>query len=421
MSNNHSLKPSLVGNLMEVYDMSIYGYLAPFIALNFFPHDNPTTAMIQTFTVFFIGFLARPLGAILFGHIGDAYGRKNALIVSIILIALATTLMGILPTHHSVGAWAAYFLIVCRVFQGFSVGGEYLGSNIYYVEHVADKKRGFSSGLIQNSGIAGTLTAAFTCWLVTLLASHSQITAYAWRIPFLIAIVGGGVGLYIRWRAQEPKIFTEQRAQMPDNYKPFIETMKHQKRNLLLILGLIWLGLVSSYLGVVYMTTYMKVVLHYSLHTALTINTLSVISLLFWMPFAGYLSDKFGRKRIMALGAIGMFVFVVPYYALLGTHNFTIALLAQLAFLAPLALYNSVAVTVIIEMIPTHVRFSTTNIGYNLGAAIFGGSTPLIASWLVHLTHDQYAPAYYLMAVCVLTMGVLFFVVETSKTSLASH
>lgn len=399
--------------------MSIYGYLAPFIAMSFFPLERTSTALIKTFGVFFIGFLARPLGALLFGHIGDRRGRKNALVFSIVLMALATCFIGLLPTYTQAGPYAATLLIVMRLFQGFSVGGEYLGSSIFLVEHAPKGYRGFFGGLAMTSGTIGMVLAVLVCWLLTYYLSHFAIQSYGWRIPFLLAAVGGLIGLIVRLHATETQIFVDNKRKYNRMREhPLLQTFRQHKKALLLIICLTWLGVVATYLVMVYMTTYMTSLLHYHMHTVFTINIISVASLLIWVPVAGWLSDRYGRKKIMLTGAVGLIVLIVPYYLILSYHNSVLALFAQLLLTIPLGLYTGVTPTVIVELVPTAIRFSAATLGYNLGAALFGGTAPLLSMWLIHVTGSLLSPGLYLVITGLVTLLVVFNLIETSKIDL---
>ncbi|MDF1760193.1 MAG: MFS transporter [Coxiellaceae bacterium] len=409
---------AVVGNIIEVYDMSIYGYLAAFIAINFFPQHNTMVGLVNTFAVFFLGFLARPLGSILFGYIGDRRGRKAALVLSVLLMAGATCAMGLLPTYHSIGGTAAILLIILRLLQGFSVGGEYLGSSIFLVEHAPEKRRGLFGGFAMLSGNAGMLVAAATAWAVTYFVPHQAIIDYGWRIPFIGAIIGGAAGLWLRLRASETKAFQEVQRHNTRLSHPLVESFVYFRRALISIVGLTWLGVVATYLLVVFMPTYMSSVLHYGFHEAITINLLSVVSLLIWIPIAGMLSDRFGRRIMMAIGGLGLMIGIVPYYSLLMMNNYWIALAAQCGIMIPLGVYCGVTPTCIVEMVPPHVRFSATTFAYNIGAAIFGGTTPLIAIWLIHKTGFPLSPGYYLIFCGLFSLAAIYRMDETAKSKL---
>lgn len=414
-----NVSAGLVGNIIEVYDMSIYGYLAPFIAMNFFPLEKTSMALLKTFAVFFIGFLARPLGSLMFGHIGDRRGRKIALIFSIVLMALATCFIGLLPTFTQAGTYAATLLIVMRLFQGFSVGGEYLGSSIFLVEHAPKNQRGLFGGLAMTSGSVGMLFAVLVCWVLTYCMSHYAIQDFGWRIPFLLAAFGGLAGLLVRVRAQETQVFVQSQKHFNSlREHPLKQTFRHHKKALMLIICLTWLGVVATYLTMVYMTTYLTSLLHYRMHTAFTINIISVVWFLMWVPVAGWLSDRWGRKIVMLIGAAGMVVLIIPYYLLQGLDSVTLVFIAQMVIVIPLGLYCGVTPTVIVELVPTPVRFSAATLGYNVGAALFGGTTPLLAMWLVHITGSMLSPGLYLVVVGLLTLLIVYNLIETSRIDL---
>ncbi len=409
---------AMIGNAIEVYDLSVYGYLAAFIAVNFFPNHNASAALFNTFAIFFLGFLARPLGSIMFGYIGDRRGRKAALVVSVLLMAAATCAMGLLPTYHALGAMAAVLLVIMRLFQGFSVGGEYLGSSIFLVEHAPANRRGLFGGFAMLSGNIGMFLAAGAAWLVSSCLSHHDMQHFGWRIPFLMAVIGGVVGFWLRLRASETRAFQEVQRHITRLSHPLKDSFIFFRRALLSIVAVTWLGVVATYLITVFMPIYMTHFLHYSMHQALSINFGALVWFLFWIPVSGMLSDRFGRRVIMAVGAAGLMVAILPYYWVLSLGNVWLSFFAQCLMMVPLGIYCGVTPTCIVEMVPPHVRFSATTFGYNIGAALFGGTTPLLAMWLIHLTGYLASPGWYLI-ICGLFAGfVIYNIDETAKAKL---
>lgn len=409
---------AMVGNIIEIYDLSIYGFMAPYIAINYFPHLLPGEALFNTFAIFFIGFLARPLGSLIFGYIGDRRGRKAALVISIVLMAAATCMIGMLPTFRMLGPFAAVLLVVMRLFQGFSVGGEYLGSSIFLVEHAPDAKRGLYGGFAMLSGNFGLLIAVAATWVVSYILPHTALQRYGWRLPFLLAIVGGIIGLWMRLRASETRAFQEVQRHITRFSHPLIESFVFFRRALLSIVGLTWLGVVSTYLIMVFMPTYLRTFYHYHLHQALAINLVALVWFLLWIPLSGWLSDRYGRRIIMSVGALGLMLGILPYYWCLSLHSIPLALLAQCLIVIPLGIYCGVTPTCMVEMVPPHVRFSASTFGYNVGAALFGGTTPLIALWLIHKTHSLISPGWYVIACGLCALWVIYCMEETATSKL---
>lgn len=420
MSNSLSkvVSAAVVGNVIEVYDMCIYGYLAPYIAVNFFPHHDPMVALVNTFVVFFLGFLARPLGSIMFGYIGDRRGRKAALVISVILMAVATCVIGLLPTYQSIGITATFLLMTMRLFQGFSVGGEYLGSSIFLVEHAPERRRGLFGGLAMLSGNTGMLVASGAAWLVSFTLSTHAISDYGWRLPFVAAIAGGIIGLWLRVRASETRAFQEVQRHATRLSHPLAESFMYFRRALISIVGLTWMGVVATYLLTVFMPTYMVSFLHYSMHQALTINLLALVWLLVWIPIAGVLSDRYGRRLMMSIGAAGLMIGVLPYYWVLQLGNPWLAFVMQCVMMTPMGIYCGVTPTCIVEMVPPHVRFSASTFGYNVGAALFGGTTPLIALALIRYTKHLSSPGLYLIVCGFFALWVIVRMEETAKAKL---
>jgi len=397
--------------------MSIYGFLAPFLAFNFFHNQSLVAGLLSTFGVYLFGFLARPLGALFFGHIGDRQGRKKALVISIILMAVATTLIGFLPTYQHVGMLATLLLVMMRLFQGFSVGGEYTGSVLFLVEHAKPGRRGYAGSCAMMGGNLGTLIASAVCWILTYSVAHHAVLQWGWRIPFMLAMLGGIVGLYFRLHVTDTAVFQRiKAAQTARTPPPFISMFRSHLKELLFILCLTWMGVVVTYLVFVYMTTYMSTVLHYHLVDALMIDTVSMLVVVIIIPIAGLVSDRVGRKPIMMFGALGVAIAIIPYFYVLQLGYLSLAFIAQLIIAVPAACFFAVCPVAMVEMVPAEVRYSVSSFGYNVGAAIFGGTTPLIAMLLIHETHNQLSPSYYLIVCAIITFTACIFMTETKTT-----
>lgn len=406
---------AIIGNILEVYDMTVYGFFASTMAEAFFPKEDKLAGIASVFGVFLIGYLARPIGSILFGYIGDQIGRKTALIVSILLMAFGTFLLGLLPTYQMVGVWAPLLLLMMRLFQGLSFGGEFTGSIIFIVEHAPPQKKGFygSFGMVGVS--LGLLLASLVAWLIHFTFTHAQIITWAWRIPFLIAIFGGVIGWLIRRGVREPALF-RQAQQMPQSRLNFKRELAKQFRQGAIILGITLFGVALTYLIYIFVITYMTSVLHYTMRQTLTVNISSVILLILLEPLVGKLSDKIGRRMIMAFAIIGSAIWIWPYFFLLQQHNIIVVLIAQFVMTIFAAAYFAIATVAMVEIVPVKVRFSVVSFAYALGASLFGGGTPFIATMLIKFTHSYASLAIYLVICAFISLIAVHKIRETKHS-----
>ena len=399
---------AVVGNILEVYDMTVYGFFSQTISQVFFPKEDKLAGIASVFAVFLIGYLARPFGSIIFGQIGDKIGRKPALIWSVLLIAFSTFMLGLLPTYVTIGAWAPVLLVVVRLLQGLSSGGELTGSTIFVVEHAKPGKSGFYGSLGSMGEGLGMLVASFIAWIVNLIFVHEQIAAWAWRLPFLLALFGGGLGWFIRRSVPETSLFKEaKQLRMTHSILNSKRELYKKLRQGASILGLTLFGVALSYLIYIFMVTYLSSVLHYTMREALTINISSVLLLVILEPLMGRLADKIGRRFLMMAAIIGSVIWVFPYFFLLQQHNLAAAFVAQLVMTVFAAAYFSIATVAMISVVPVKSRFMAVSFFYAIGASIFGGGTPFIATLLIKWTHSYTSLAIYIF-VCAL---ISFFAV----------
>jgi MHS family proline/betaine transporter-like MFS transporter len=416
--NSNVLIPGMIGNLLEWYDFSLYGYFASVISGLFFPTDNQTTAFIKTFGVFAVGFLMRPIGAIIFGHFGDRYGRKKTLATSVILMAVSTVIMGLLPTHAQIGIWAGMLLCACRLLQGLAVGGEFSGSIVYILEHAPLKKRGMYGSLVMFSAFAGLLLGSTVAALTGILFDQSAYAEIAWRFPFLFSIVLGGVGLYLRLRMPETPDFIRLQEAGNITRQPLLDSFREHPLNLFKATLLVFLPAMGFYLCFVYLSTYLTIYMKLSLHTALIINSISMVIILFIIPWVGHLSDKYGRRPILASGAISICLFSYPLFLFMMQGTFYAALLTQIAFAILISLCYGAIPATLAEMFSTKIRYTAMSLPYNLSNAIFGGTAPLVATYLIKITGTIMAPSFYLIFSGLIMLLVVFCIKETFEDTL---
>lgn len=410
----HAIIAGFAGNVMEWYDFSVYGYFATSIGRHFFPAQDTVSSLIAAFGVFAAGFLMRPLGSLLFGHIGDKMGRKTALTASVALMAIPTFLIGALPTYHQVGVTASVLLVLMRLLQGLSVGGEYTISSIFLVEHSTSGRRGFFGSFAEVGACSGVLLGSALSALVTSVLDRAMVDSWGWRIPFLIGVTVGIVGLYIRRHAiEESSPLGRQRKTAAPIREAFTEW-----RTILRLIGLGAVGAVGFYMSFVYVTTYLRQIDHIAQSTALDINTISMAVLLLLLAPVGALSDRCGRKPVLLIAAGGMFLMAWPLFWMLHHSSPLVILAGQIGFAVLSACFWGTLPATMVELVPERVRCTVLSLGYNTGMAILGGLTPMVAVYTIKRSQYDLSPAFLLMAAAAISFIVVIALRETYKMSL---
>jgi MHS family proline/betaine transporter-like MFS transporter len=399
-----------VGNIMEWFDFSIYGYFAPVIARVFFPAADPYLSLLATLGVFASGFLMRPLGAAFFGHLGDTRGRSRALVLSVILMAVPTCLMGFLPTYGQAGLWAPILLTLLRFVQGFSVGGEFTGSITYMAEQAPADRRGLFASFATFGTVTGMLLGSLTGALITQNLSESALLSYGWRMAFWCGILLGAAIFIVRrgLLVEPPPGAVPQRPAA--SLSPVREAFSHHRPLLARIFGFSSFIAVSFYMITVYLSTFLTTETHLPLPMALKINTLAMGVMIVLIPFMGALSDRLGRKPLMLAASAGFVLFSYPLFRMLSNGRPEDDLIAQLIFVLFLAIYHGAYPAMLAELCPARVRMTVFSLAFNLGMALLGGTTPLAATLLIRELGTKAAPSFYLILVgltcLLLTLGV---------------
>ena len=408
-----------VGNFVEWFDFAVYGFLATIIARAFFAESLPQAALLQTFAVFAVAFALRPLGGIVFGMLGDKYGRKRILSVTVLMMAASTTVIGLLPDYQQIGVAAPLLLTLARCVQGFSAGGEYAGACAYVMEHSPDRRRAWYGSFLPVSTFTAFAAAAVIVFCLDAGLSAGQMGQWGWRIPFLIAAPLGLVGVYLRLRMEETPAF---RAALEESksapHAPLAETLRQQGGNILRLGAFIALTALSFYMFTTFFSTFLQTEAGFSRASALLVSTLALLFAAGLCPLAGLLCDRIGRRKTMALTAVWAIVSVYPAWRLAGSGQLWAAIAGDLMLAVGAVLSGVVTAALLSEVFPTRARYTASAVTYNVAYTVFGGTAPLVATWLIAITGSSVSPAFYLAAVAVLALFGGLSLPETSRISL---
>ena len=410
---------SLVGTSLEWYDFFIYGTAAALVFNQlFFPTFDPLVGTLLAFTTFAVGFVARPLGGIVFGHYGDKVGRKNVLVATLLLMGIATFLIGLMPTYATIGVWAPILLVLLRFLQGLGLGGEWGGAVLMTLESGDRSKRGLNASWPQVGVPIGLLLANGMLSLMGAVTSDEAFLAWGWRVPFLLSGVLVLVGLWIRLTIAESPAFEQVEAKQVKARAPIVDVLRSYPRQVLLAIGA-RLGVdVAFYLFVLFITTYVVTYLglpqSYALNAVLIAATFQVV----FIPLFGALSDRIGRRPVYLAGAIGAAAWTFVFFALLDTGSFALIVLAAVvALLLHAAMYGPQA-SFIAEMFPTQVRYSGASMGYQLAGVIGGALAPIIATALLSRYDSSLAVSLYAVVALAITILCVVMARETAKADL---
>ncbi|MGE8653194.1 MULTISPECIES: MFS transporter [unclassified Acinetobacter] len=391
-----------VGNAIEWFDWTIYATFAVFFAKQFFPSDDPTASLLATFAIFAVGFFMRPLGGILLGIFSDRYGRKAALAATIIMMAGGSLMIGLSPTYESIGIFAPIILVLARLLQGLSLGGEFASAATYLSEMAPKNKRGFYSSFMFFSSAIGILMASGLAWALTSSLTETQMSEYGWRIPFILGAIGGLVGMWIRKSVPDSEM-THKKESVKN---PLAVLIKRHPKETLRIVGISILTTFAFYIFVVYVPTYAIKVLGAEPQTAFAANTVGLIIFMLCQPVFGWLSDKIGRKPQLIVFAVGYLVFFYPIIKWMD-GTFASILLVELFGLVLYALYTAIGPAVMSEQFPTEVRAVGIGAPYNLMVALLGGTTPYVLTWLQSIGKQDY---FYFMVLVGALLTLITFI-----------
>lgn len=395
----------VIGNVMEWYDFGVFGYFAPIIASQFFPSGNKLAGLINTFGVFAAGYMMRPIGGVIFGHIGDRLGRKKALQLSVILMAVPTTLLGFLPTHAQIGLTAAALLTLLRLLQGLSVGGELIGSISFITETAPAHRRGYYGSWTLFGAVSGIMLGSGVAALLHRIMSTEALNAWGWRIPFICGCLIGLFGLWMRRGMEETEAFKEIKESGRIDKNPVWTALKSAPRAIFHTASLVVLMGGGFYTMFVWWPTYLTKMIKPPVAHALGINTLAMALFMCLIPVCGWLSDRLGRRLVLSVGCGGILLLAYPMICLADHGSMLAALTAQLSLGVFLAMIQGPMPATMVELFPTQHRFSGVAVGYNITLALFGGTAPLVATWLISATNDLAAPAYYIAVMAAISLA----------------
>lgn len=396
-----------IGNFMEWFDFAVYGFFAAIIGSLFFPPDTtPFVALLGSLAVFAVGFVMRPLGGFILGPIGDKYGRRIALSVSVLAMGIATTLIGVIPNYETVGVLAPVLLVLLRCVQGLSAGGEWTGSAAYLIESTPSNRRGLFASIISGTAAVATVVGSLFALFLNNVMSAEDLSAYGWRIPFLLAAPLALIGLYIRSRLGETPVYEKVKA------ANLVTTsaIKGSRRNLkpiLLTLAIASVQGLGFYYLATYIVNYLTTTLMLERGPALTLSAIGLIVYMGLCPLAGLLADKYGRRKLNIIGTIGYIVIPIPVFLLMSGGN-NIAIVAGIIALSLCQCLVSVTtVVMLVELFPASSRATGSALGFNFGLAFVAGPGPFIATWIAGVTGSAVAPAGYLVLVALVAIGVI--------------
>lgn len=404
-----------VGNVIEWYDFSVYGYLAVVISAVFFPASS--TKLLLTFATFGVGFFMRPIGAIVLGHFGDRLGRNRALMFTVVLMALSTFLIGVIPGYATIGVWAPIILVILRLLQGLSAGGEWGGSASFMVEYARPDRRGFIGSWQQFTIVVSLLIGAGVGTAVTGLLSHDALYSWGWRVPFLAGIIVGPIGLYLRYGIPDTPKFRDLDAKGKVERAPLVATFGSFWRDILRAFGFTIVWTVAYYIYLTYLPTYLETEVGLSKTFSLIATMIELAFMALLVPFMGLLSDHIGRKGMLLTSCALFIVLPYPLFVVVGAST-AVVIVVVLAFGASLAIFSGPGPAAIAELFATNVRYSALSIPYNVATAVFGGFAPFIATLLISVTGQRLAPTFYVIAAAIVSLLTILTFRETGREEL---
>ncbi|MGE8205575.1 glycine betaine/L-proline transporter ProP [Heyndrickxia sp. NPDC080065] len=409
-----------LGNAMEWFDFGIYSYLAVTIGKVFFSGATGPLQLVYSFATFAVAFIVRPLGGMFFGMLGDKLGRKKILTITLVLMSLSTLSMGLIPGYATIGTLAPILLLLARLIQGFSTGGEYSGAMTFIAESSPDKKRGFFSSGLEVGTLIGYIAGSGIVTILNYLLGPDKMLDWGWRIPFFIAAPMGLIGLYLRNNLEETPVFEAMNEEKhKDNERGVIKKVFvfHWPQLLKGVVLVLFFNVVD-YMLLSYMPSYLNVVLGYGEAKGLLFILIIMFIMIPIVLLMGYFSDRIGNKRLILGGLIGLILLSIPSFRMIGSGNNMMVFFGLMILAILLATFEGTMPSMLPSLFFTEVRYVALAITFNISVSIFGGTTPLMMAWLIKITANPMVPAYYIMAACIIGILTMFFVKETTGKAL---
>jgi metabolite-proton symporter len=406
---------SLVGTTIEWYDFFVYASAAGLVfSRQFFPALDSTAALLASFATFGVSFAARPIGGVIAGHLGDRFGRKGVLVATLVLMGVSTVGVGLLPGYDSIGIAAPVLLVLLRLLQGLSAGGEWGGAALMAVEHAPPGRRGYFGSFPQIGVPIGLLLANLAFFTVSAATTKDQFQAWGWRIPFLLSVVLIGVGFFVRARVAESPVFTELQARRSRRSAPLKVLLKTSSRELITAIGLFIANNMIGYILIAFITSYGTRTLKLSSTTMLLVGMVGAVAWGVFTLLAGRWSDTWGRRRTYLVGTLALAGWTFPFFLLFDTKSVPLLLVAVVVLAFGLGLTYGPQAAAYAELFPTAIRYSGVSFAYAFGAVLGGGFAPLVATWLVGLTGTSLSVSVYMLVACLVTLAAVLALREGS-------
>ncbi|HWD06340.1 MAG TPA: MFS transporter [Amycolatopsis sp.] len=409
-----------MGNVIEWFDYGIYSYSAATIGAKFFPTHSATAAALSSFAVLALSFFMRPIGGLVIGSLGDRRGRRKMLMLTVGLMTLGTLMIGILPTYASIGVAAPILLVLARLMQGFSSGGEYGGAYTFLAESAPADRRGVMGSLLESGVLIGFIGGAGLVVGTNSLLSESAWNSWGWRLPFLVALPLGLLALALRTRLRDTEVFERMKNTGDISKNPMLDTLRHGRRGFLITLLTITLGNGAYYIALTYMPSHLENDLGLSGGTVLLLSIVMMAFMMVLNPLFGKLGDRVGRKPLFAASCVLYILFSIPAVLLMGSGSTVLAVLAMVcvgAFLTPMSSQGAATLPI---LFPRSIRYTGFTLAYNVSTALFGGTAPLIVGSLVAATGSSLVVAFYLIA-CAIVAGVGVWLMPETRDMSADH
>ena len=398
-----------VGQIFEIYDFIIYAFMASALAKTFFPSEDPIAGLLATFATFAVGFVMRPVGAVVIGAYGDRHGRRAALVITIAMMAVATGVVGLIPSYANWGIAAPIILILCRMVQGFSTGGEWGGAAAFLVEYAPMERRGIVSSFQQAATALGLLLATAVAYILTAVMDPATFMGWGWRIAFLIGFVLGPIGYYLRTHVKETPAFERTVSQQEVTHSPLRVAFADFTVPVFAAFGVSIIGCVINYVFIIFLPSFAQQELHITASTTYLSTIIAGIIYLVLTPIMGGLSDRIGRKPMFfAVSVLSIFLAYPLFKLLVSVPTAGGLILTQAIASVLLTMYTGPICAILAEMFPTRIRYTALSVSHGFAVAIFGGFAPYISTFLIRATGDQLAPAFYVMFAGALSFGTFF-------------